>query len=87
MLLIGGLTLGLLCWLIIRQLALAPKGAPAKLVGHCPNCRHTVESGWLLCPDCETRLRKSCSACGEIHDCWFNFCPWCGHAAATTNRP
>ena len=85
MLLLGFLSLGVLSWLIARQLRLAsPDQAPARLTGNCPDCRQNVESGWLVCPDCLTRLRESCAECGETHDRWFAFCPWCGHAAGGT---
>ena len=86
MLLLGFLSLGVFSWLIARQLRPAkPEQTPGRLTGSCPGCRRNVKSGWLVCPDCLTRLRESCAECGESRDRWFNFCPWCGHAAGGTN--
>ncbi|MGW8312807.1 MAG: double zinc ribbon domain-containing protein [Desulfuromonadales bacterium] len=46
--------------------------------GHCQVCSQSVESGWLVCPNCRSVLREVCSDCGKVHDRWVNFCPWCG---------
>lgn len=78
MLLLGVLILGLICWLILRQLNQPGKEDFTKIYGECPECGMTVENGWPLCPNCQTRLRKSCPDCDQVHDVWFNFCPWCG---------
>jgi len=86
MLLIGFLSLGLICWLICRQFERPQsKSEGARLAGCCPGCHAAVQQGWMLCPECQTLLHKSCPECGQVHDRWFSFCPWCGHAAATVN--
>lgn len=54
-----------------------PSHREAPLTGECPCCSAEVVSGWLVCPDCKSVLRESCSGCGKCHDVWVNFCPWC----------
>ncbi|MBW2689265.1 MAG: zinc ribbon domain-containing protein [Deltaproteobacteria bacterium] len=49
------------------------------LSGECPGCSEKVESGWLMCPDCQIVLRETCPGCGKVHDSWMKFCPWCRH--------
>ena len=85
MLLLGVLTLGLLCWLSLRQLNQPRHRDFTKIYGECCECGTTVENGWPLCPNCQTRLRKSCPGCDKVHDVWFNFCPWCGQASQGRN--
>lgn len=46
---------------------------------HCPGCSRTVESEWLLCPHCHTRLRKKCADCDALMDLQWTLCPHCGN--------
>lgn len=48
---------------------------------HCPGCSRHVEHGWLVCPDCHTRLNKACHQCGKLMELHWNLCPHCGTAA------
>jgi RNA polymerase subunit RPABC4/transcription elongation factor Spt4 len=44
----------------------------------CPGCgRHTKEN-WLVCPNCHTKLKKTCHHCGKLMDLPWNLCPYCG---------
>lgn len=52
--------------------------SPEALTADCPDCGGAVESGWLSCPHCRVLLRTACSNCGQHHDRWDQFCPWCG---------
>jgi RNA polymerase subunit RPABC4/transcription elongation factor Spt4 len=45
----------------------------------CPGCSRTVESGWILCPHCHTRLRKACPDCDALMELQWNLCPYCGN--------
>lgn len=52
----------------------------------CPGCgRHTREN-WIICPQCHTRLRKSCHQCGKLIELSWNPCPYCGAAAPGMRR-
>jgi RNA polymerase subunit RPABC4/transcription elongation factor Spt4 len=50
-------------------------------VQHCPGCSRLVEESWLVCPDCQTRLKKACHHCGRPMDLQWNICPYCGTPA------
>jgi hypothetical protein len=43
----------------------------------CPGCSRRVDSEWLACPSCHTRLKKKCEHCGRTIDLPWNLCPWC----------
>jgi RNA polymerase subunit RPABC4/transcription elongation factor Spt4 len=45
----------------------------------CPGCSRTVESNWILCPHCHTRLRKACPDCDALMELHWNLCPYCGN--------
>lgn len=52
----------------------------------CPGCgRHTREN-WIICPQCHTRLRKSCHQCGKLIELPWNLCPYCGATAPGMRR-
>ena len=43
----------------------------------CPGCgRHTKEN-WMVCPNCHTKLKKTCHHCGKLMDLPWNLCPFC----------
>ena len=44
----------------------------------CPGCGKPIESGWMLCPLCHTKLKKKCVSCGELLELQWNLCPHCG---------
>lgn len=45
----------------------------------CPGCSRTVDSHWILCPHCHTRLRKICPDCNSLMELQWNLCPFCGN--------
>lgn len=45
----------------------------------CPGCSRTVDSRWILCPHCHTRLRKICPDCDSLMELQWNLCPYCGN--------
>ncbi len=44
----------------------------------CPACRAVVASDYVLCPECHTNLRASCSECGRALQARWTRCPYCG---------
>ena len=45
---------------------------------HCAACRRPIESDWLICPHCRTRLRRVCSSCGRLVEADWALCAYCG---------
>ncbi len=43
----------------------------------CPGCDRHVGDGWVVCPTCQTRLRKACHECGKLMELSWNICPFC----------
>lgn len=48
------------------------QGAP-----HCPVCMAEVETDYLVCPVCTTRLRQQCPSCDSALDPLWQACPYC----------
>ena len=44
----------------------------------CPGCSRVVESDWVVCPDCLTRLKDTCPQCGHVLHLRWTVCPYCG---------
>ena len=44
----------------------------------CPGCGRRTKDNWLVCPNCHTKLKKSCHHCGKHMDLPWNLCPYCG---------
>jgi hypothetical protein len=49
----------------------------ADLDRRCPVCRARVESGYLVCPVCTTRLKQACPGCGQPLESLWQVCPYC----------
>jgi hypothetical protein len=49
----------------------------AELDRRCPVCRAQVESTFLVCPVCTTRLKSACPSCGQPLDALWQVCPYC----------
>ena len=45
----------------------------------CPGCSRTVDTRWMICPHCHTRLRKACPDCNSLMDLHWKVCPYCGN--------
>lgn len=52
----------------------------------CPGCGRRVKDNWLFCPNCQTKLRKSCHQCGKLMELPWNLCPYCGTPAPGMRR-
>ncbi|MFH1523917.1 MAG: zinc ribbon domain-containing protein [Chloroflexota bacterium] len=44
----------------------------------CPGCERRTKDDWLVCPTCQTKLRKSCHSCGRLMELPWNICAYCG---------
>lgn len=44
----------------------------------CPGCERKIKDDWLVCPNCHTRLKKTCLHCEKLMDLPWNVCPFCG---------
>jgi RNA polymerase subunit RPABC4/transcription elongation factor Spt4 len=43
----------------------------------CPGCGRHTKDNWKICPNCHTRLKKTCHQCGNLMDLPWNLCPFC----------
>ena len=43
----------------------------------CPGCGQNVRDDWIICPNCHTKLKKSCHQCGRLMELSWNLCPYC----------
>jgi len=46
-------------------------------VDNCPGCGRRVRGDYLVCPTCNTKLKKSCRACGRAINLQWHVCPYC----------
>ena len=62
----------------IRERQLEIKAIEQRLEGQkCPACRAEVDSDFLVCPVCLTRLRQSCASCLRPLASGWLVCPYC----------
>lgn len=47
----------------------------------CPGCERRVRDDWQVCPNCHTKLKKSCLHCNKLMELPWNICPYCGTPA------
>ena len=47
----------------------------------CPGCERRVKDAWQICPNCHTKLKKSCHNCSKLMELSWNLCPYCGTPA------
>jgi RNA polymerase subunit RPABC4/transcription elongation factor Spt4 len=52
----------------------------------CPGCGRRVKEAWQVCPNCHTKLKKSCHVCGRLMELPWNLCPYCGTPAPGMRR-
>ncbi len=45
---------------------------------YCPTCGHRSHSDYLICPNCQTQLRTTCTECGRVNEFHWPVCPYCG---------
>jgi hypothetical protein len=56
----------------------------AELDRRCPVCRARVESSYLVCPVCTTRLKQACPSCGQPVEALWQICPFCATEIPTS---
>jgi len=47
----------------------------------CPGCERRVKDDWQVCPNCHTKLKKTCLNCSKLMELAWNICPYCGTPA------
>ena len=47
----------------------------------CPGCERRVKDDWQICPNCHTKLKKTCHNCSKLMELPWNICPYCGTPA------
>lgn len=52
----------------------------------CPGCGRRVRENWIVCPNCHTKLKKTCHQCGKLMELPWNLCPYCGTPAPGMRR-
>jgi RNA polymerase subunit RPABC4/transcription elongation factor Spt4 len=52
----------------------------------CPGCERRVKDAWQVCPNCHTKLKKSCHNCAKLMELSWNICPFCGTPAPGMRR-
>ena len=52
----------------------------------CPNCRALVERDYLICPECNWELKKSCMNCEKPLELGWGTCPYCGTKQQTGEK-
>jgi len=43
----------------------------------CPGCGRRTQADWIICPHCQTRLKKVCHHCGKLMELPWEICPYC----------
>ena len=64
----------------VRERQLEIRAMEARLAEgdlRCTVCRASVESSWLVCPVCTTRLKQACVSCGAPLEALWQMCPLC----------
>lgn len=52
----------------------------------CPGCERRIRDDWQVCPNCHTKLKKTCQHCGRLMELPWNICPYCGTPAPGVKR-
>ncbi|MGD2155271.1 MAG: zinc ribbon domain-containing protein [Anaerolineales bacterium] len=52
----------------------------------CPGCGRHAKEDWVVCPNCHTKLKKSCHNCERLMELPWNLCPYCGTPTPGTRR-
>lgn len=55
-------------------------------VSQCPGCGRHIKDDWMVCPNCHTRLKKTCHQCRKLMELSWNLCPYCGTPAPGMRR-
>ena len=47
----------------------------------CPSCRKGLETDYVYCPNCKTKVKETCAKCNKVIDKKFKICPFCCHSS------
>jgi hypothetical protein len=63
----------------VRERELEIKAIEERLGGslRCPVCRSAVDSSFLVCPVCTTKLKQACVTCKSPLEAAWQVCPYC----------
>ncbi len=50
----------------------------------CPECHQKIQSDFLYCPNCYSRLKRQCENCRKILNLRWTKCPYCGTTVSAT---
>jgi RNA polymerase subunit RPABC4/transcription elongation factor Spt4 len=53
----------------------------------CPYCHQEVDKDFVLCPNCQNRLREPCPRCSRPLDLTWTVCPYCEAQVSEPQRP
>ncbi len=60
-----------------QELEIALKQRELMKYGECAQCGYPVESDYVLCPNCQQRLKNLCGTCNHALDSSWTVCPYC----------
>lgn len=69
--------LGIILYFVLRQ----------PLSSACPQCGHSVQSGFNFCPQCNYKLGPGCPQCQRAVSPGDVFCPYCGTSLRNQAAP
>jgi hypothetical protein len=61
-----------------RNLAEEALLAEVEAIKTCPGCDKRIDSEWIICPWCRTRLNRVCPNCERLVGLDWTICAWCG---------
>ena len=80
-----------------QELEVALKQRELMKYGECATCGYPVESDYVVCPNCHSRLKNLCPSCHRALEPSWTVCPYCatpvgqghgnGNAARRRQRP
>lgn len=90
--------LGIIAYLLMRppmlamdrdeqELEVALKQRELMKYGECAQCGYPVRDDYVICPNCQTRLRNMCHRCGKPLEPSWKVCPYCATPASGAAAP
>ncbi len=52
----------------------------------CPGCGRRINENWIICPNCQTKIKKTCHNCSALMELSWNICPYCATPALGMRR-
>ena len=70
-----------------QELEIAIKQRELMRYGECGRCGYPVESDYVLCPNCHTRLKNLCPTCHHALEPQWTVCPYCAKRVGGPSQP